>query len=39
MHSIYSVRKWKDDLDTKVRLADGSHLPCVLVGNKVRFLC
>lgn len=32
---LHTVRRWKDDLDNKIRLPDGSPLPCVLVGNKV----
>ncbi len=30
------VIRWKNDLDTKVTLPDGSPLPCVLLANKVR---
>lgn len=30
-----AVLKWKQDLDSKVQLADGSHIPCVLLANKV----
>ena len=30
-----AVTKWKADLDNKVRLPDGSLLPCVLLANKV----
>ncbi|KAK7473803.1 hypothetical protein BaRGS_00034971 [Batillaria attramentaria] len=26
--------QWKEDLDAKCRLPDGSHVPCLLVGNK-----
>ncbi|XP_054266616.1 dentin sialophosphoprotein-like [Macrosteles quadrilineatus] len=29
-----AVLKWKQDLDSKVQLADGSHIPCVLLANK-----
>lgn len=29
-----SVAKWKQDLDTKVQLPDGSPIPCVLLANK-----
>ncbi|KAJ9582324.1 hypothetical protein L9F63_003329, partial [Diploptera punctata] len=29
-----AVVKWKQDLDTKVQLADGSPIPCVLLANK-----
>lgn len=30
-----SVTKWKQDLDAKVQLPDGSPIPCVLLANKV----
>lgn len=30
-----SVAKWKQDLDAKVQLPDGSPIPCVLLANKV----
>ena len=29
------VQKWKNDLDSKVTLSDGSPVPCVLLANKV----
>ncbi|CAH0724591.1 unnamed protein product, partial [Brenthis ino] len=29
-----AVVKWKNDLDTKVQLADGSPIPCILLANK-----
>lgn len=29
-----AVMKWKSDLDSKVHLPDGSHIPCVLLANK-----
>ncbi|XP_061169027.1 ras-related protein Rab-32-like isoform X3 [Saccostrea cucullata] len=29
-----AVVKWKSDLDSKVQLADGSPVPCVLLANK-----
>ncbi|GLV40826.1 Rab32 [Carabus blaptoides fortunei] len=29
-----AVDKWKQDLDSKVQLPDGSSIPCVLLGNK-----
>jgi len=29
-----AVLKWKQDLDSKVQLNDGSPIPCVLLGNK-----
>lgn len=30
-----AVKKWKQDLDSKVQLPDGSNIPCVLLANKV----
>ena len=30
------VLKWKHDLDTKICLADGFPIPCLLLANKVR---
>jgi len=29
-----AVQKWKNDLDSKVQLLDGSPVPCVLLANK-----
>ncbi|XP_039756727.1 uncharacterized protein LOC120631302 isoform X1 [Pararge aegeria] len=29
-----AVVKWKNDLDTKVQLPDGSPIPCILLANK-----
>ncbi|XP_052827172.1 ras-related protein Rab-32B isoform X3 [Octopus bimaculoides] len=29
-----AVVKWKNDLDSKVQLPDGSNIPCVLLANK-----
>ncbi|GAB6024287.1 rab32, member RAS oncoprotein [Chamberlinius hualienensis] len=29
-----AVQKWKNDLDSKVQLPDGSKVPCVLLANK-----
>jgi Ras-related protein Rab-32 len=29
-----SVLRWKNDLDTKVSLSDGSNIPCLLLANK-----
>lgn len=29
-----AVQKWKNDLDSKVQLANGSKVPCVLLANK-----
>uniref|UniRef100_T1HC14 Uncharacterized protein n=1 Tax=Rhodnius prolixus TaxID=13249 RepID=T1HC14_RHOPR len=34
-----AVVKWKQDLDAKVQLADGSPIPCVLLANKVNITC
>ncbi|XP_037946104.1 ras-related protein Rab-32 isoform X3 [Teleopsis dalmanni] len=28
------VSKWKEDLDSKVQLPDGSRIPCILLANK-----
>lgn len=33
-----AVIKWKQDLDAKVQLPDGSPIPCILLANKVKFL-
>ncbi|XP_076327266.1 ras-related protein Rab-32-like isoform X1 [Tachypleus tridentatus] len=33
-----AVLKWKNDLDSKVRLPDGSIVPCVLLANKCDML-
>ena len=33
--SFEDCAKWKEDLDNKYRLNDGSKCPCLLVGNKV----
>lgn len=30
-----AVVKWKQDLDAKVSLEDGTPIPCVLLANKV----
>lgn len=29
-----SILQWKHEIDTKVRLSDGNHVPVVLLGNK-----
>ncbi|XP_059054801.1 ras-related protein Rab-32 isoform X2 [Achroia grisella] len=29
-----AIFKWKNDLDSKVQLPDGSPIPCILLGNK-----
>ena len=31
-----AVVKWKEDLDSKVQLSDGSPIPCILLANKVK---
>ena len=36
-NSFLSVARWKNDLDSKVQLSDGSRVPCLLLANKVRF--
>lgn len=33
-----AVQKWKNDLDSKVMLPNGSPVPVVLLANKVWFL-
>ena len=33
-----AVIRWKNDLDSKVTLPDGSPVPCVLIANKVKLL-
>lgn len=33
-----AVLKWKQDLDSKVQLPDGSPIPCILLANKVNSL-
>ena len=35
-NSFLSVARWKNDLDSKVQLSDGSRVPCLLLANKVR---
>lgn len=32
--SLNQTKKWKRDVDEKVRLSDGQPIPCLLVGNK-----
>lgn len=32
--TLDAVVKWKQDLDSKVQLPDGSPIPCVLLANK-----
>ena len=36
---LQAVLTWKDDLDSKVSLANGSNVPCMLLGNKVMHAC
>lgn len=33
--SFDAVQMWKDDVDTKVALPNGQHIPAVLLANKV----
>lgn len=33
--SYDSAGEWKRELDAKVELPNGEHIPCVLLGNKV----
>ena len=33
--SLEAVLKWKNDLDSKITLVDGTKLSCVLLANKV----
>ena len=35
-NSFLNVAKWKDDLDSKCLLPNGSSVPCLLLANKVR---
>ena len=35
--TLDAVISWKEELDNKVRMADGSKLPCFLLANKVLF--
>lgn len=32
-----AVQKWKQDLDSKIQLSDGSPIPCILLANKVLY--
>uniref|UniRef100_A0A7S2TH85 Ras-related protein Rab n=1 Tax=Lotharella oceanica TaxID=641309 RepID=A0A7S2TH85_9EUKA len=32
--TLENAAKWKADIDKKVRLEDGSPIPCILIGNK-----
>ena len=33
--SFQNITRWKNDLDSKVWLPDGSNIPCLLLANKV----
>lgn len=35
LQTFEAVKKWKEDLDSKVSMPDGSPIPTVLVANKV----
>lgn len=35
-NSFHNTLKWKQDVDAKCSLPDGSPIPCMLLGNKVR---
>lgn len=37
-NSFINSLKWKKDVDAKCTQLDGSPIPCMLLGNKVRFL-
>ena len=34
--TFHKAARWKEDLDSKCRLADGSPVPCLLIANKVK---
>ncbi len=34
---IQAVLKWRDDVNSKVVLANDSPIPCLLLANKVRY--
>lgn len=34
--TFLSAMKWKKDVDAKCQLSDGTYLPAILLGNKVR---
>lgn len=36
--TFLSAMKWKKDVDAKCQLSDGSQLPAILLGNKVRII-
>ena len=33
--TLKATKQWKQDLDERAQLYDGSPVPCVLIGNKV----
>ena len=35
LETLDSVIAWKEELDSKVQMSDGSKIPCFLLGNKV----
>ena len=35
VETLDTVITWKEELDSKVQLTDGSKIPCFLLGNKV----
>ena len=35
-NSFSNIIRWKEDLDSKVWLPDGSKIPCLLLANKVK---
>lgn len=35
-NSFLNTLKWKKDVDAKCTQSDGSPIPCMLLGNKVR---
>lgn len=37
-NSFINTLKWKKDVDAKCTQADGSPIPCMLLGNKVRII-
>ena len=34
-NSFQNVLQWKENLDTKLQMSDGSEIPCILIANKV----
>lgn len=37
-NSFLNTLKWKKDVDAKCTKSDGSPIPCMLLGNKVRMI-